>query len=62
MGAWIETAEARRQVRGRRVAPYMGAWIETLQRRNNILIWIIMSHPTWVRGLKPPLWSGLRSP
>ena len=33
------------------VAPYVGAWIETV-----ILIYLTatsLSHPTWVRGLKP---------
>ena len=36
-----------------RVAPYVGAWIETSnawQSSNRVL-----SHPMWVRGLKPLL-------
>ena len=33
------------------VAPYVGAWIETATYNN--LYNRVMSHPTWVRGLKP---------
>ena len=33
------------------VAPYMGAWIETLKQR--VASSVALSHPTWVRGLKP---------
>ena len=36
------------------VAPLAGAWIET-KRRSNSLDWIILSHPSRVRGLKPAL-------
>ena len=32
------------------VAPYVGAWIETLLI--GVRMELIMSHPTWVRGLK----------
>ena len=32
------------------VAPLVGAWIETLSSR--LLEVIILSHPSWVRGLK----------
>ena len=32
------------------VASYVGAWIETHVRQLHITI--MMSHPTWVRGLK----------
>ena len=34
-----------------KVAPYVGAWIETVQRTEQILA-LVLSHPTWVRGLK----------
>ena len=53
VGAWIETycpIGTRYKIL---VAPYVGAWIET-----NLLISAsipLMSHPTWVRGLKPRL-------
>ena len=33
------------------VAPYVGAWIETLAETAKIVS--SMSHPRWVRGLKP---------
>ena len=33
------------------VAPYVGAWIETLQKL--VKFYQSMSHPMWVRGLKP---------
>ena len=51
MGAWIETFEKTSRYNYQSVAPYMGAWIETsgdLGGEDNEL-----SHPTWVRGLKP---------
>ena len=32
------------------VAPYVGAWIETSLSQLNKNI--VLSHPTWVRGLK----------
>ena len=50
MGAWIETYEEYRRLKGKDVAPYVGAWIET----NNELKILknLLSHPTWVRGLK----------
>ena len=51
VGAWIETLEAQDFTPVRLVAPYVGAWIETLYLyRKHVLE---MSHPTWVRGLKP---------
>ena len=51
VGAWIETTEERIKALRKLVAPYVGAWIETR-------IYVsaeegFMSHPTWVRGLKP---------
>ena len=50
VGAWIETefAEFARLTMG--VAPYVGAWIETPKTKQKK--YKIMSHPTWVRGLK----------
>ena len=33
------------------VAPYVGAWIETLTKKG--MQDAGLSHPTWVRGLKP---------
>ena len=50
VGAWIETGWVIYEVRAHGVAPYVGAWIETTMNvaaSNNM-----MSHPTWVRGLK----------
>ena len=32
------------------VAPYVGAWIETRSLPRQM--WMMQSHPTWVRGLK----------
>ena len=53
MGAWIETENSETPVSPYIVAPHVGAWIETW------LIFIfalyILSHPTWVRGLKQVL-------
>ena len=51
MGAWIETRPGRIFTGLDRVAPYVGAWIET----NVYAIYEndLVSHPTWVRGLKP---------
>ena len=50
MGAWIETLIVSDSTSKKCVAPYMGAWIETLL--NLFCSRIILSHPTWVRGLK----------
>ena len=50
-GAWIETTLARIEFAKLIVAPYAGAWIET----NSIAVrsvFMPMSHPTRVRGLK----------
>ena len=52
VGAWIETALVILLRRAIKVAPRVGAWIETLKT----LFWVlflIRSHPVWVRGLKP---------
>ena len=37
----------------RPVAPLVGAWIETTQRAQ--MFNALLSHPSWVRGLKPCL-------
>ena len=50
VGAWIETLGGNVQRFGRVVAPLVGAWIETA---HDVGSWAgIMSHPSWVRGLK----------
>ena len=51
VGAWIETAVHGRKILQNQVAPYVGAWIETSTQRTMAIL--PMSHPTWVRGLKP---------
>ena len=51
VGAWIETHPRRPLRPHHQVAPRVGAWIETV-----ILTFSFacgMSHPVWVRGLKP---------
>ena len=50
VGAWIETAHKRYTHDMSFVAPYVGAWIETYIK--NATKSDVMSHPTWVRGLK----------
>ena len=54
VGAWIETKDFKAIYSTLSVAPYVGAWIET-----TLLLMVmlpdIVSHPTWVRGLKPNL-------
>ena len=50
MGAWIETVVDENGHTQTEVAPHVGAWIETLRIET---VWtILLSHPTWVRGLK----------
>ena len=51
MGAWIETRGVALDNRLKTVAPYMGAWIETPPL--GCLPCIMLSHPIWVRRLKP---------
>ena len=51
MGAWIETQNICLKQNILLVAPYVGAWIETLCF--NPWKKVDVSHPTWVRGLKP---------
>ena len=50
VGAWIETLHNYRNTQRGRVAPYVGAWIETYLISTAAST--ILSHPTWVRGLK----------
>ena len=52
MGAWIEIPVLLRyRVSLQKVAPYMGAWIEIFSILRTSLKFML-SHPTWVRGLK----------
>ena len=51
VGAWIETASRVFKIARRFVAPYVGAWIETTNIHD--IAGGDLSHPTWVRGLKP---------
>ena len=51
MGAWIETLPFLRLLGYKIVAPRVGAWIETLHNRTTQNP--PLSHPVWVRGLKP---------
>ena len=51
VGAWIETFKSINMEIKVKVAPYVGAWIETSTATSGFLP--SMSHPTWVRGLKP---------
>ena len=51
MGAWIETSVLGNFFTPVGVAPRVGAWIETPAVET--LAASMMSHPVWVRGLKP---------
>ena len=51
VGAWIETLAGGALDYRNQVAPYVGAWIETDLTRD--LRVSLLSHPMWVRGLKP---------
>ena len=51
VGAWIETCCEEKTGAAWTVAPRVGAWIET--SRNNTSYFGKLSHPVWVRGLKP---------
>ena len=51
VGAWIETFVHDLRAAVKEVAPHVGAWIETLIKRKQIRF--LLSHPMWVRGLKP---------
>ena len=61
VGAWIETRTTGLSVESIKVAPYVGAWIETsrakLSKNRQRL-----SHPMWVRGLKPIQGAGIKNP
>ena len=50
--AWIETIDMPREMRSYLVAPHVDAWIETLIVIV-LSITFFMSHPMWMRGLKP---------
>ena len=50
VGAWIEIHSVAPAIRKNGVAPHVGAWIEI--KKTGKLITVILSHPTWVRGLK----------
>ena len=50
VSAWIETLCLRHASNDNKVAPYVGAWIETAKLLG--LGQKVLSHPTWVRGLK----------
>ena len=52
VGAWIETSLNHQIFLVKSVAPLVGAWIET-KRFMAMADWLDMSHPSWVRGLKP---------
>ena len=52
VGAWIETRVSIFFRSCKHVAPYVGAWIETILVTGEPTK--IVSHPTWVRGLKHP--------
>ena len=51
VGAWIETTFFLANPGCFYVAPLVGAWIETRQTMGDDII-LIVSHPSWVRGLK----------
>ena len=50
MGAWIEIRVARTTREPTDVAPHVGAWIEMEAAAERLVL--LVSHPTWVRGLK----------
>ena len=50
MGAWIEILKRGEDALSSPVAPHMGAWIEICL--SITATQAMMSHPTWVRGLK----------
>ena len=54
MGAWIEIKEAKKSYLHCLVAPLMGAWIEIFNNSKNSFS-LIMSRPSWARGLKSTL-------
>ena len=54
VGAWIETCKIIALTNRRTVAPRVGAWIETQYIPKSYSMGSL-SHPVWVRGLKPAL-------
>ena len=52
VGAWIEIAEDTILYLIANVAPHVGAWIEI--SKDCLCGFDLLSHPTWVRGLKYP--------
>ena len=54
MGAWIEIKETSVSSVMNVVAPFMGAWIE-IGRTMACFPCPMLSHPSWVRGLKLPI-------
>ena len=51
VGVWIETLLSRPHTRCMRVTPFVGVWIET---ENTARLYDnVLSHPSWVCGLKP---------
>ena len=54
VGAWIETQNWAKSQKDASVAPHVGAWIETCIP-GALKLYMIMSHPMWVRGLKQNL-------
>ena len=50
VGVWIETISCCRWLGCCGVTPYVGVWIETGVIYNSLII--LLSHPTWVCGLK----------
>ncbi len=56
VGAWIETLALIGILTHQFVAPYVGAWIETCIKERGIHA-CAMSHPMWVRGLKPVVFA-----
>ena len=51
MGAWIEIFPGGTKYNAYYVAPFMGAWIEMYFCRPGPVV-ALVSHPSWVRGLK----------
>ena len=58
VGAWIETDYVIYAKPDFDVAPLVGAWIET--SKGYVGEFVYSSHPSWVRGLKPPIGEDLQ--
>ena len=50
VGVWIETGNSPKDTHGCIVTPFVGVWIETPSHM--IMSIYLMSHPSWVCGLK----------